>query len=318
VLFVPLVAQRFLSKHQLPNVSVIIPTHNRPHLLPRAVASAFAAGSDVEVVVVDDASKDKTAEVCRRLEGIKYVQLEDNQGVAGARNAGVLASSGEYIALLDDDDVRSPGSLDLQLACLRAEPDAALIYGQALLSGASDRRVDKYPQSCPTGDVFWQLLAQNFIPSGSVVIRRACLISTGLFDRAIAGVDDWDMWIRIAALYPVAAVDQPVVTWRKPAPDSDQGSARAVELVALSTRQFRQRWLKMPRVAQAPAAMRRKVSREFSQNMASHLAWEAARSISYRQLRRAHRCAIAALRFHARGLAWRALHELHRKTAPEA
>src|SRR5215216_787091 len=129
-------------------VSVIIPTYNRPHLLPRAVESAFAAGTDVEVVVVDDASSDETAEVCQAIEGIKYLRLEHNQGVAGARNVGVLASSAEYIALLDDDDVRLPGSLDLQLTALE-ESGAALIYGQALFSGATDRLAqDRYPQPC--------------------------------------------------------------------------------------------------------------------------------------------------------------------------
>jgi len=118
----------------MPRVSVIIPTHNRPHLLPRAVESAFAAGTEVEVVVVDDASSDETAAVCKALDGIRYVRLEHNQGVAGARNAGVLASGAEYIGLLDDDDVRVPGSIDLQLARLDNEPETALIYGQAFVS----------------------------------------------------------------------------------------------------------------------------------------------------------------------------------------
>lgn len=294
----------------MPRISVIIPTHNRPQLLQRAIESSFAAGTDVEVVVVDDASIDETAAVCKALEGIKYVRLEHNQGVAGARNVGVLTSTAEYIALLDDDDVRVPGSFDLQLARLRDEPDMALIYGQALVSSRDRLNQDRYPQPCPSGDVFWQLLAQNFIPSGSVVFRRSCLYRTGLFDRSLTGIDDWDLWIRIAALYPVAALDQPVVTWRKPSPDSDQRSAGAVEMVALSTRQFRQHWLKIPRAAAAPAAVRRKVSRQFSENMASHLAWEAALSLSYRQVMRANRCLLTALRFHARGLAWRALREL--------
>src|SRR5690349_11768985 len=117
----------------MPRVSIIIPTHSRPALLPRAVESALAAGTDVEVVVVDDASTDQTAAVCKTLAGIKYVRVENNQGVAGARNIGLLASTADYIALLDDDDVRAAGSLDLQLARLENEPEAALIYGQALV-----------------------------------------------------------------------------------------------------------------------------------------------------------------------------------------
>ena len=293
------------TRRSMASISVIIPTHSRPHLLPRAVESALAAGTDVEVVVVDDASTDETAEACRALQGISYIRLAHNQGVAGARNVGVLSSSAEYIAFLDDDDLRLPGSLDLQLAVLRNTPDAALIYGQALIGGATDRFAgDRYPQPCPEGDVFWQLLAQNFIPSGSVLFRRSCLLSTGLLDRSIAGIDDWDLWVRIAALYPVVALDQPVMIWRRPSPDSDQGSARAVEMVALSTRQFRRHWLKMPRVAEGSPAARRKAARRFSQNMASHLASEALRSLSRGQVMRANRCVVAALRHHSRGLAW--------------
>ena len=297
--------------NSMSSISVIIPTHSRPHLLPRAVESAFAAGTDVEVVVVDDASTDGTAETCRALKGINYIRLDHNQGVAGARNAGVRSSSGEYIAFLDDDDQRLPGSLDLQLAVLRNAPGTALIYGQALIGGATDRFAhDRYPLSCPEGDVFWQLVTQNFIPCGSVLLRRSCLSSTGLLDESLGGIDDWDLWVRVAALYPVAALDQPVVIWRRPSPGSDQSSARAVEMVALSTRQFRRHWLRMPRVAQASPALRRKAARRFSQNMASHLANEAIRSLSRGQVMRANRCVVAALRHHSHGLAWGVLHKL--------
>ena len=293
------------------SISVIIPTHSRPHLLPRAVESALAAGTEVEVVVVDDASTDDTAEVCRALKGISYIRLAHNQGVAGARNVGMLSSSAEYLAFLDDDDLRLPGSLDLQLAVLRNTPSAALIYGQALIGGATDRFAhDRYPEPCPEGDVFWQLVTQNFIPCGSVLFRRSCLFSTGLLDRSIAGIDDWDLWVRVAALYPIAALDEPVVIWHRPSPDSDQSSARAVEMVALSTRQFRRHWLRMPRVAQASPAVRRKAARRFSQNMASHLASEAIRSLSRGQVMRANRCVVAALRHHSHGLAWRVLRKL--------
>ena len=299
-------------------VSVIIPTHSRPQLLRRAIASAFAAGTDVEVVVVDDASTDATAAVCRALRNITYVRLDENQGVAGARNAGVLASSGEYIALLDDDDVRVPGTLDLQLERLREAPDAALIYAQALFSNGTDRGGrDRYPQHCPSGDVFWRLLAQNFIPSGSVVFRRSCLATTGMFEPSIAGIDDWDLWVRMAELFPVIALEQPVITWRRPSPISDQRSARAVEMVSLATHQFRERWMKLPRAIAAPAGLRRNAAREFSQNMASHLVWEAGRSLSCGQVTRASRCLIAALRFHTKGLAWRTWRGIspHRKRA---
>ena len=111
--------------------SIIITTNNRPHVLPRAVASAHASGKDVEVVVVDDASSDETAEVCKSLSNINYVRVERNQGVAGARNIGLVASSGAYVSFLDDDDTRIAGSLDQQISVLELDSEAGLIYSQA-------------------------------------------------------------------------------------------------------------------------------------------------------------------------------------------
>src|ERR1700756_3191722 len=111
----------------MPRASIIIPTVNRPHLLPRAVESARVAGKDVEIIVVDDASVDTTAEVCRKFTGIRYIRLERNQGVAGARNVGLLASRSNYIAFLDDDDLRLPGSIDLQSDALDANPDVGFV-----------------------------------------------------------------------------------------------------------------------------------------------------------------------------------------------
>src|SRR5882672_2049121 len=112
--------------------SIIITTYNRPKLLRRAVGSAFAAGTNLEVIVVDDASTDETATVCGDLTWIKYVRVERNQRVAGARNLGLLVSRGEYITFLDDDDVRLPASLDRQLKLLDANEESGLIYGQAI------------------------------------------------------------------------------------------------------------------------------------------------------------------------------------------
>src|SRR5689334_21834057 len=95
-------------------VSIIITTHNRPHTLARAIASAIAAGKDVEVIVVDDASIDGTPRICDSFPEITYVRVDRNQGVAGARNVGLVASRGEFVTFLDDDDVRLPHSLDDQ------------------------------------------------------------------------------------------------------------------------------------------------------------------------------------------------------------
>src|SRR5436190_12397777 len=157
----------------MPTTSIIITTRNRPKLLPRAIASARAAGDHVEVVVVDDASSDETAAICLTFPGIKYVRVDRNQGVAGARNLGLVASSGEYVTFLDDDDVRMPGSIDQQVRILDQTSGAMMIYAQAIPEDADGTKRQPYPRECPQGDIFWELLIRNFIPCGSVVFRRA-------------------------------------------------------------------------------------------------------------------------------------------------
>jgi glycosyltransferase involved in cell wall biosynthesis len=282
----------------MPEISVIITTHNRPYTLRRAIESARAASKrDTEIVVVDDASMEDTARVCHSIPGINYMRTECNKGVASARNIGILASHGDFLSFLDDDDLRLPGSLDLQLDALTAAPKAGLIYGQAIL-GRQDGTVsdDFYPIRCPSGDVFWELLAQNFVPCGASLFRRSCLSQVGLLDDKIAGIDDWDLWVRIAEHYPVLALEQPVMIWRKSTPASGQGSSNAVEMVKLSARQFKRRWMLLPRALKSPARKRRKSSRTFSNNMASHLLWEAVRSIASGHLLRSHTNFLAALR----------------------
>lgn len=269
----------------MPKTSVIITTHNRPFLLPRAVDSARAAGSDVEVVVVDDASTDETAQVCQSLAGINYVRAERNQGVAGARNIGLVASRGQYIAFLDDDDARLPDSLDRQVAALEKEPDTGLIYGQAIIDESDDKSQHRsYPNECPQGDIFWNLLSRNFIPCGSVLFRRACLSRIGLLDDNIPGLDDWDLWVRIAEIYRIIAVAIPVITWRRSTPASGQGTSQSARLVALGVRQFRQRWINLPRAVDAPLRTKRAAWRRFSENMAEHLIWESVRAFRCRQI----------------------------------
>ncbi len=270
-----------------PRASIIITTHNRPHLLPRAVESARAAGRDVEVIVVDDASSDETAEVCGNLSGINYVRADRNQRVAGARNIGLVASHGEYLSFLDDDDTRLADSLDVQIETLEREPRAGLIYGRAILAdqdGAPGTR--SYPAECPAGDVFWRLLNRNFIPCGSAVFRRSCLARVGLLDDSIPGLDDWDLWIRIAEIYPVLSTDASVTIWRRSTPASGQGTSNASDLVSTSIKKFRNSWMKLPRAAAAARKIRRDAWRQFSENMAEHLIWESARALRCGELRR--------------------------------
>lgn len=247
----------------MPLTSIIIPTHDRPELLPRAVESARRAGAEIEIVVVDDGSTDATSSVCASLDDVVYIRLDERRGVGYARAAGINASKGTYISFLDDDDARLAGSIDRQLAVLNAAPDAALVYGQ-LYGATQDFTIDesrRFPQSCPSGDVFWTLVGGNFIPSGSAVVRRDAIDAVGgLFHEAMPA-DDWDLWLRIAERYPIAVLPEPVSIYREPTLWSKQGSSRVAEGLLSADLRVLQRCAKLPRAIADPRAFRRAAAR---------------------------------------------------------
>ncbi|MDQ3280140.1 MAG: glycosyltransferase [Acidobacteriota bacterium] len=239
--------------------SIIIPTHDRPELLQRAVASARQAGSNIEIVVVDDGSRDETSAVCASFEAIVYVRLEEARGVGYARKAGIAASSGKYISFLDDDDARLPGSIDRQVALLEASPDAALVYGQIYHAtqnlAVGPQRL--FPRACPTGDVFWPLIGSNFIPSCSVVVRRSAIDAAGGIFHEVTPADDWDLWLRIAERHPVAALAEPVAIYRVPTLWSNQGSSRLADGLLDADLRVLERCALLPRAVADARAFRR-------------------------------------------------------------
>lgn len=208
----------------MPTVSIIIPTFNRGNLLPAAIESARHAGSDSEIIVVDDGSTDNTREVCKEFADIRYLRLERNAGLANARNIGVLASSAQFVTFLDDDDRRLPGSLDSQLNALQARPDAAFCYGRVVVVDALRHLPtgEMLPERCPTGDIFWDLMERNFVPVNSVVALRTRLIKRNLFTASLRAVEDWDLWLRMTEAWPVVAIEEPVATYRRATSESGQ------------------------------------------------------------------------------------------------
>jgi glycosyltransferase involved in cell wall biosynthesis len=232
------------------------------------------------------------------LAGIHYVRVERNQGVAGARNIGLIASRGEFITFLDDDDLRLPKSLDDQIELLSKSPAAMFCYAQAIPQDDDGNRQQPFPMVCPQGDIFHELLTRNFIPCGSVIFRRECLTRVGLLDDSIPRIDDWDLWLRITELFPVVSMAAPVMIWRQAMAVSQQGSSDTVDVINLSITHFRTRCLRLERMANASRSERNNAWRKFSTNLADHLAWETFRSVCAGQLLRALVSARTLLRLH--------------------
>jgi glycosyltransferase involved in cell wall biosynthesis len=261
-------------------ISVVIPTYNRAQLLPRAIESAQNAGADLEVIVVDDCSTDDTAKVCAAIAGIKYVRLNANGGLANARNVGVAESTCEFVAFLDDDDLRLPGSLDKQLHALTADDRIAFCYGQALIGDARRQLPtgEIYPLRCPHGDIFWDLLEDNFIPMPSVLARKSSLLNAGGFNTSLRLIEDWDMWLRLSERFLVAAIEEPVAIHRKAVAGSEQMCSNAAEICKQALR-VQQTALDSARARASESAKRRHVRKQFRDRAYKILMTEATNSI---------------------------------------
>ena len=277
--------------------SVIIPTYARPHRLGCAVESARQAGTGLEIIVVDDASTDETASVCKKLTGIKYIRLDRNQGVAGARNVGILASSGKYVAFLDDDDLRLPGSIDVQVKALEADARAGFVCGAMVMADQNYQATGEiFLPSQTSGDVFWELMELDFpVMPLSTLIRKECFLRVGLLNPRLGGIDDWDIFVRIAELYSVLIINEPIGLYRQPTPSSAQGSsAQGTQLLRAARHQLH--LMKLPRAQAATQSQRRTIRKRTLNRIADTLLWSAARRFPEKEFGFVCRNTLTALR----------------------
>jgi Glycosyl transferase family 2 len=195
-------------------VSAVITTYNRADLVQQAIRGALAQrvpGGDVEVIVVDDASTDNTLDVVSSFgASVGLVLLPRNQREGAARNAGVRVASGVYCAFLDSDDYWLPGKLAGDVARFEAADHPALVYSRAQNVDLAGQALGVRKLPTPQGDVFWALAREAFMPMSSVAVRTEAFRACGGFreDRDLSGTADWELWMRLAARWPVGFVDQ--------------------------------------------------------------------------------------------------------------
>jgi len=185
-----------------PLVSVVIPTFNRPALLQRAITSVLAqTWSEFEIIVVDDASTEPIQQALNSLPPVIISVHTHSQcrGAAAARNTGIRASKGEFIAFLDDDDQWLPGKLEAQINKFKnVSAETGLVYcGYVIISDRTGTVVaTRIPTEPPIGYI--ELLRSTVFPTSVPLIRKRCFEEVGLFDEALPGTQDRDMWLRLA------------------------------------------------------------------------------------------------------------------------
>lgn len=189
-----------------PKVSIVIPTYKRKAELSRAIDSIFEQTfHGWELIVVNDDPETDVGDILPKDNRITYLNHSENLGAPIARNDGIKRSSGEYVALLDDDDAWKPTKLKRQIRELESrDKEYGLIYaGRDIIRDG--QVVEEYHPDLE-GDIYDTLLRRNVIPSETPLIRRDCFDRVGLFDPDLESGQDRDMWLRIAKEYKVAAL----------------------------------------------------------------------------------------------------------------
>jgi len=214
-----------------PLVSVVIPAYNAETYIAAAVESVLAQTfRDFELIVVDDGSSDSTASRLAAYEGALRCIRQANSGVSRARNNGVEASRGRLVAFLDADDVWLPAKLEKQTRLLESRTDCRTCYTAAIVADAALRpiAVDRRPEGAVTAHNL--LLRGNIVPAGgsAILCERELLVGTGGFDPNLSLCADWDMWLRLLTRSRFAAVDDPLVVYRR-TPGSMSGNPRVLE-----------------------------------------------------------------------------------------
>ncbi len=194
-----------------PTVSAVIPTRDRARWVERAVASVLAqTRPPEEVIVVDDGSRDGTAERLGGLFPDVRVIVTENCGVSAARNRGIAAAAGEWIAFLDSDDEWLPEKLEAQLQALAAEGRRLCHTDEIWIRNG--RRVNpRRHHEKRGGSIYRHCLPRCAISPSAAVVARSLLVEVGLFDESLPACEDYDLWLRICAREPVAYVDRPLV-----------------------------------------------------------------------------------------------------------
>ena len=172
--------------YRMPKVSVIIPTHNRAEFLRCAIESVLRQTfTDLEIIVSDDKSTDHTQEVVKGFKDmrIKYIFNDGHNGPSATRNKGILASEGEYIAFLDDDDEWLPDKLQRQVEILgKSQPNICGVYSNRLFIEKTTGKIisDNPGADILKGNLLHQLVIKNPITTSTAVVRKSCLDEIGL------------------------------------------------------------------------------------------------------------------------------------------
>lgn len=206
-----------------PRVSILVAAYNAEGYIAHTIESVLTQSfTNWELIVCDDGSVDATASIVNSYaEHDSRIRLigQANAGGAAARNTAYAVASGEFVVLLDADDMILPDKLQSQTSTLDQNPQVGVVYGDTWFCDPDGTRVElesqRYPNQHLQGDVFASLCCGNMLAVHSAMIRRAAIDAVGgIHHPTKMQIADWDLWVRIAEHYPFAYHQDPVADYR--------------------------------------------------------------------------------------------------------
>ena len=212
----------------LPTISVVIPCYNAERYIAATIDSVLAQEhAGLELIVVDDGSKDGSVELVRRLFPQVRIERQANAGVAAARNRGIALATGDYIAFVDADDIWLPGKLAATWALMQATPGCRMGYtawqvwpcteprpSDAELVTLAAEADDTALWRGASGWIYPELLLDCVVWTSTVLVERRLLAEAGLFDTGLRVGEDYDLWLRLSRLTPIVRVARPYALYR--------------------------------------------------------------------------------------------------------
>lgn len=202
-----------------PEVSVIIPTYNRAHLIKRAIQSVLnQTYQNFEIIVVDDGSTDNTEEEVKNLNNqkIRYIRYNENKGAASAKNTGIKVARGDYIAFQDSDDEWLPNKLQRQVEVFKNSPlEVGVVYTGSWRIRNNERIYRPlFTGKKREGNIHNELFEGRItaVAAPITVVRKECFNRLGLFEERLPSFSDWELWFRISKYYEFKYIDEPLVT----------------------------------------------------------------------------------------------------------
>ncbi|HNF88001.1 MAG TPA: glycosyltransferase [Thiobacillaceae bacterium] len=211
-----------------PSVSVVIPTYNCEAYISETLGSVLAQTfRDLEILVVDDGSRDRTREIVAAYGPPVRLLTQENARVCAARNRGLSEARGRFVCFMDHDDYWFPDKLARQVAALEAHPEAGVVFANFLLWHPDAQGVypvpasfdlDAYPEGIEpdfSGWIYHQFLLDCWMLTSTAMFRAEVLQRCGAFDVALPYSEDWDLWLRLSREYPFIKLSRPNTLYRQ-------------------------------------------------------------------------------------------------------